>query len=156
MNIFMLSFLIHSLSVHSLGDLYMASNERTRLRRQFRPGKGKYMKPETLQAFLLSAQELRGVELEFSVSHGVAVRASANLSDFSSIQDRPSNPCCLQYAPTWSSLSPAVSRTIFNLSLIDMLLEKTIYLIFRHVKNFSFCCLVFSHPIIGTLDTDIR
>ncbi len=122
MNIFMLSFLIHSLSVHSLGDLYMASNERTRLRRQFRPGKGKYMKPETLQAFLLSAQELRGVELEFSVSHGVAVRASANLSDFSSIQDRPSNPCCLQYAPTWSSLSPAVSRTIFNLSLIDMLL----------------------------------
>lgn len=71
----------------------MASNERTRLRRQFRPGKGKYMKPETLQAFLLSAQELRGVELEFSVSHGVAVRASANLSDFSSIQDRPSNLC---------------------------------------------------------------
>ena len=39
------------------------------------------MKPETLQAFLLSALELRGVDLEkqFSVSHGVAVRARAKL-----------------------------------------------------------------------------
>ena len=56
----------------------MASNERTRLRRQFRPGKGKYMKPETLQAFLLSAQELRGVDLGCCVIIKEAVRVSAN------------------------------------------------------------------------------
>lgn len=59
----------------------MTKTEMARLRRQHRPGKGKHMKVENLQAFLLKALEIGPKELEeqFRVSHGVAVRARKKL-----------------------------------------------------------------------------
>ena len=52
-----------------------------KLRRLYRPGRGKQMKAEALQQFLVKAltERPKDLETEFKVCHGVAVRAKHKL-----------------------------------------------------------------------------
>ncbi len=85
----------------------MTKTEMARLRRLHRPGKGKHMKVENLQAFLLKVLEIGPKELEeqFRVSHGVAVRARKKLQklglDSREIPLQKSNVTLMEYSLKW-------------------------------------------------------